>query len=250
VGYPITYPLTCAEAAAGTVMALFHRGLTGQGQRVDVSAQQASVSLGANAPAFMDINQRRIGRSGQFRGELLAAIPERQVWPCKDGFISFAIYGGDTGARVNQALVDWMGSEGMADDFLRSIDWKALDMATVTREWMEPVEERLGAFFLTHTKEEMLQGALERRLILLPVYDLTDILHDPQLQSRGYWMEVEHPELGRSLTYPGPFIQSNPAPVKPGQRAPLIGEHNQEVYGQWLGLSSEEIESLQQQGVI
>ncbi len=250
VGYPITYPIACTEAAAGTVMALFHRGRTGQGQRVDTSAQQASVSLGANAPTFMDINQRIIRRSGQFRGELLAAIPERQVWPCKDGFISFAIYGGDTGARVNQALVDWMDSEGMADDFLRSIDWKALDMSTVTREWMEPVEERLGAFFLTHTKQEMLQGALERRLILLPVYDVTDILNDPQLQARGYWKEVEHPELGRSLTYPGPFIQSSPTPVRSGQRAPLVGEHNQEVYGQWLGLSPEEIKTLQQQGVI
>ncbi|MEK7847655.1 MAG: CoA transferase [Chloroflexota bacterium] len=250
VGYPITYPIASAEAAAGTVMALFHRGRTGQGQRVDVSGQQASVSLGANAPAFWDINRRLIGRSGQFRGELLAAVKERQVWPCKDGFISFAIYGGDTGARVNKALVEWIDSEGMADDFLRGIDWKALDMATVTRDFMEPVEERLGAFFLTHTKEEMLKGALERRLILLPVYDLGDILSDPQLQSRGYWMEVEHPELGGSLTYPGPFIQSRPAPVQPGRRAPMVGEHNREVYSQWLGLSPEQVEALKQEGVI
>ncbi|MDP6100117.1 MAG: CoA transferase [Dehalococcoidia bacterium] len=248
--FPIAYPIAGTEAAAGTVMALFHRGRTGKGQRVDASAQQSSVSLSANAPAFQDINQRRLRRSGQFRGELLAAIPERQVWPCKDGFICFAIYGGATGARVNQALVDWMDSEGMADEFLRGIDWKALDMSTVTREWMEPVEDRLGAFFLTHTKNEMLQGALERRLILLPVYDMTDIINDPQLQSRGYWMDVEHPELGRSITYPGAFIQSRPTPVQPGKRAPMVGEHNREVYGGWLGLTVDEIDALKQQGVI
>lgn len=250
VSYPIAYPIAGAEAAAGTVMALFHRGLTGRGQRVEVSAQQALTGLGFLAPSIWDMNQRLLKRSGQFRSETIAAVKQRQVWRCKDGFISFAIYGGETGARVNQALVDWVDSEGMADDWLRSVDWKALDMATVTRDFMDQVAERLGAFFLTHTKAEMLKGALERRLILLPVYDLGDILNDPQLQSRGYWMEVEHPELGRSLTYPGPFIQSSPTPVRPGRRAPLVGENNQEVYSQWLGLSPEEIETLKQQGVV
>jgi crotonobetainyl-CoA:carnitine CoA-transferase CaiB-like acyl-CoA transferase len=62
-------------------------------------------------------------------------------------------------------------------------------------------------------------------------------------------MEVEHPELGTSITYPGPFAHLSLTPYSIRRRAPLIGEHKQEVY-QELGISPEELISLKEAGII
>lgn len=250
LSFPFAFPFAATEAAVGLLMALHYRHRTGQGQKVDVSAQQVMATMDLNAPAFYEFQKRLIRRSGPFRAELTAGEKELQVWPCSDGWISFSVYGGDTGARVNRALVAWMDSEGMADEFLKGIDWAKLDMAHISRAFLEEVEKRLGAFFLRHTKQELLNGALERRLILLPVYTMGEILDDPQMKAREFWMEVKHPELGATLTYPGPFVKASLTPVRPGGRAPLVGEHNQQVYQEWLGLSLREIERLKQEGVV
>ncbi len=71
-----------------------------------------------------------------------------------------------------------------------------------------------------------------------------------QLNARGFWEEVEHPELGTSFAYPGPYIKLSEAPIKIRRRAPLIGEHNEEIYVKDLGLSFEDLLILKQAKVI
>ena len=63
-------------------------------------------------------------------------------------------------------------------------------------------------------------------------------------------MELEHPELGTTITYPGAFTKASEAPPKLSRRAPLIGEHNREIYEKELGLSKEEIVILKEARVI
>ena len=76
-----------------------------------------------------------------------------------------------------------------------------------------------------------------------------DLLKDPHYRRRGVWETVDHPFTG-PVTYPGrPFIMSK-TPMSPARRAPLLGEHNQEVLCGELGYSQEDLVLLRQQGVI
>ena len=71
----------------------------------------------------------------------------------------------------------------------------------------------------------------------------------PQLRERGYWVDLMHPELGRVIRYPGSCIRSSETGTGPRRRAPLIGEHNEEVYAE-LGLTKQDLVVLRQAGVI
>ena len=109
--------------------------------------------------------------------------------------------------------------------------------------------EVLGEFFLNHTKDELLQLATENRFQLGPCNNAEDILKYPQLEARGFWKDIEHPELDTSLKYPGGAVVSTQGYTGIRRRAPIIGENNDEIYRE-LGLSTEEIEKLKEQKVI
>jgi crotonobetainyl-CoA:carnitine CoA-transferase CaiB-like acyl-CoA transferase len=95
-----------------------------------------------------------------------------------------------------------------------------------------------------------LEEAGKRGIMLYPLFTPKDMLEFNQLMVRKYWVEVEHPELGRTITYPGSFIKTTEAPYRICCRAPLIGEHNEEIYIKELGLSKQELLTLKQMNVI
>jgi crotonobetainyl-CoA:carnitine CoA-transferase CaiB-like acyl-CoA transferase len=76
------------------------------------------------------------------------------------------------------------------------------------------------------------------------------MLEFEQLNIRDYWEEVEHPELDAAITYPGAFVKMTEAPCRIRRRAPLIGEHNEEIYLRELGFSVKELLVLKQAKVI
>ncbi|MBI4289718.1 MAG: CoA transferase [Chloroflexi bacterium] len=241
---------TCGEAAVGAMIALYHAAGTGEGQHVDVSMQESVAMLMFNSRGFWELDKTVLTRQGARRSGLSSGAIQRQTWPCRDGFITFVILGAASGAKTNQGLVQWMDEEGMADDFLRGIDWNAFDMAAASQEFHDQLEARLKAFFLEHTRTELTDGAMKRRVMLYPVATVGDLMASPQLAARGYWTKVDHPETGMSITYPGPFVKCTPNALKPGRRAPLVGEHNNEIYGREVGLSSFELVALRRRGVI
>ncbi|MNC95140.1 Succinyl-CoA:(R)-benzylsuccinate CoA-transferase subunit BbsF [compost metagenome] len=77
-----------------------------------------------------------------------------------------------------------------------------------------------------------------------------ELLADEHLHDRGFWKEVEHPELGRSFVYPGAAAIYNGTPWQISRRAPLIGEHNAEIFCDELGLSRRELTVLAENRVI
>ena len=111
-------------------------------------------------------------------------------------------------------------------------------------------ESPIGRFFLAHTKAELYEGALQRRVMLYPTANCEDTLQNVQLQARDFWVNIEHPELGDTITYPGAFFNASETPWRMRRRAPLLGEHNEEIYGKELGLSPEELVALKQSGVV
>ena len=151
--------------------------------------------------------------------------------------------------RTNVPMINWMDSEGMANDFVKEFDWSKFGMDT-TQEEMDRIEEPTAKFFMAHTKAELFEGALKHGVQLYPVSTPVDMLESPQLAARNFWQEVEHPELGASITYPGAFANASEAPPRISRCAPLIGEHNQEIYEKELGISKEKLIVLKQAGVI
>ena len=115
---------------------------------------------------------------------------------------------------------------------------------------MSLLEEHVGRFFMKHTKAELYEWAIKKRAMLYPVSDSKDLLENKQLMERNFWAAVEHPELGETMTYPGAWAISSEASFNVRYRAPLIGEHNQEIYERELGMTQEEINRLKQSGAI
>ena len=249
IGYLQSHLHASADAALATLMAYYYREGNGEGQHVDISIHQSFVLALFYVVPFWEFLKVISKRYGSFRSGLGTGVIQRMVWPCKDRFVNFTIMGGATGAKTNEALTEWMDSEGMAPDFIKKIDWKRFDMSQMTQELQDKLSEPISRFFMKHTKSELYKGAVERHIMLYPVCNSKDILEDPQLRSRGFWKEVRHPELDDTIIYPGGWMKSSEVSVDIRHRAPLIGEHNQEIYAE-LGLSDQELQTLKQAGVI
>jgi formyl-CoA transferase len=82
------------------------------------------------------------------------------------------------------------------------------------------------------------------------VNNIKDISDDIQLEARVYWKKLEHPELSDTLTYCGPFVKMSETPIQYLRRAPLIGEHNNEVFSRELGIDKTQLLQLKQKGII
>ena len=86
--------------------------------------------------------------------------------------------------------------------------------------------------------------------MLFPVSKAQDLLSDPQLLHREFWMDVEHEELGCTLKYPGPFTKFSETPLRKPRKAPQVGEHNEEIYIGELGLDHEKMKRFKKDEVI
>ena len=246
---PQAYLNAGAQGAVGAMMAYYYRERSGEGQHVDISIQESLLSTATPAISYWALEGFRVKRYGSFRVLDRGGVA-RVVWPCKDGYINCLIIGGVTGARTNKPLTQWMDEEGMLPDFMREIDWDSFDLITVSREQMSLLEEHVGRFFMKHTKADLYGWAVEKRAMLYPVSDSRDLLENEQLRARNFWAAVEHPELGETITYPGAWATSSECRFDVRLRAPLIGEHNQEIYEKELGMTKEEMNRLKQSGVI
>jgi benzylsuccinate CoA-transferase BbsE subunit len=251
VSLPHGYFFAGADAAVGTMIAYYHRLQTGVGQWVDVSIQQSVAMTCFNSVPWWQLQKVIQGRMGAFRKiGLFGGLVLRQTWPCKNGYVIFILTAGAFGARTNQLLTEWMDSEGMAPGFMKEMDWKTLDAKNMTPDFIKAFDEHVMKFFLSHTKEELYEGAVRKGMQLYPVYDCAALAESPQLRARDAWQPVEHSELGTTMTYPGAWVKMSEAGCQIRRRAPLIGEHNLEVYHEGLGLPFEEVERLKQSGVI
>ena len=245
--FPNAYFLSAAEAAVGLLMALHWRWTTGKGTQVNTNLQTSVLEASYEVPLWWKASKFIIKRTGPISQGI---IKYRQIWQCKDGYLSFFFYGGLMGAAGNRAIVEWMDSEGFECEHLKSIDWDALDWSAVTQEEATQMEEPLYEFFMSHTKAECYDEAVKRDIILYPLSTIGDILENPQLKAREYWTQVEHPDLNTSITYPGTFAKSSENFCGITRCAPLIGEHNREIYEKELGLSMQEMLILKEANII
>jgi crotonobetainyl-CoA:carnitine CoA-transferase CaiB-like acyl-CoA transferase len=249
VSFPQSFVSTGTDGAVGAMVAHYHRELTGKGQHVDVSAMESVVYN-----ALEGIPEWTVGGSDFKRRGSLQKMARRLfspvIWECKDGYMSYFFMAGIHGAKANQGIVDWMGSKGMAPQSLKEMDWVKLDAEKMTQEELDAIHEPMAKFFKTCTRTEIQEESIKRLIMMYPIYDSKETMENPQLRARDFWVEIRHDELDDTITYPGAFAKFSETPIKNWRRAPLIGEHNDEIYGRELGFSKDEMVMLKEAGVI
>jgi crotonobetainyl-CoA:carnitine CoA-transferase CaiB-like acyl-CoA transferase len=82
------------------------------------------------------------------------------------------------------------------------------------------------------------------------IRDFKDCFEDAHMRERGFWVSIDHPEVEGTIDYPGAGFRLEKSPITLRHRAPLIGEHNHEIYEGELGLSREQMALLRANGVI
>ena len=203
VSLPQAAAWASVNAAVGTLIAHHHRRLVGRGQHVDASAQCGVLPMLVHAPTFWEMAGVNPMRAGAFLvGRNVNGARMRNIWPCRDGFVTFAVYGGSAGRLSNRSLVQWMAEKGMASDSLLAIDWDTFEVATMTPAEVESMEAAIAPFFLTLTKREFLEQTEARRMLGYVVATAEDIAADPQLTARSVWADADVPELGRAVRLP------------------------------------------------
>ena len=210
--------------------ALFHRDMTGTGQHVDVSIMEAIVSI-LEYKLELYTYQGCIG--GRWFSRHPFSYPHGDVYPCKDGYASVPPL------PELETFSTWLEQPELADPRFTLLKGRI--------DHMEEWEDALTSALQKKTREEYFQEGQEWRLGTGYVVNAGDLSEDPHLKARGFLTEVDHPEAGE-LTYPGLPVQVGGEAFST-KRAPLLGEHNLEVYHS-LGFSTEDIVRLRQGGII
>jgi len=219
-------------ACMAIMAALVHRTVTGQGQYIDASIHEAcSLTTEAQIANYIYRGEVLLRQTG--RHHAAGATPRTQ-FRAADGNYVCALVGGRLNPRYIGQLAHLLDTNGMAGD-LR--DPKYQDPAVITANTSHIIDGLVADFIASLPAEEVYHRAQERGFTWGAVRPAEALLDDPHLHDRGFWKTVEHDELGRSFTYPGEAAIYNGSPWRISRRAPLIGEHNVEIFCGELGLS-------------
>jgi benzylsuccinate CoA-transferase BbsE subunit len=253
IGSPQSSQYAGCEAAIGAMIAYWHRLNTGEGQFVDVSMQESNMSANMNTLQMWDMNKVEFNRVGAFSYVAATNVKQPIYFPCKDGFVMILALGGNPPyVPSSEKLVKWMDEEGMAPEWLKKLNWWVdYNAAVLKQDLADKVGEAITAFTLTKTKEQLYnEGAFERQILVASVSNTRDITEDIQLRARNFWTDIHHPELGGDVPYSGQFAPLSESPVQFKMRAPLIGEHNLEIYVKELGMIGADLKKLKAEGII
>ena len=221
------------------------RDVTGEGQYIDASVHSSCALTTEGAiPTYLFMKQVMRRNTGRHHSLLVSGPSARSQHPTKDGrYLNFGL-GRLTPDRI-KVMVSWMDSHGITHD----LNDPKYQNPGATPEDQAHVNEVVEHFIANITQEEAYHEGQERGFLLGAVRAPEDIVADPHWHDRGFFVEVEHPELGKSFTYPGGSAIFPRTPWQISRRAPLVGEHNEEIYGE-VGLDLPKLTMLREAGVI
>jgi crotonobetainyl-CoA:carnitine CoA-transferase CaiB-like acyl-CoA transferase len=235
VGYPQAAFHAGGQAAADAVIALNERELSGLGQHLDLSMQEAVTWTLMNGPGFPP----NVGDDPPGTGDdrATAKLPPRRgpflgVSPCKDGFVVVT----STSQRqflaaITATILPALRDEGLLSAELAAHDWDAWDAARhageLTDEQTEAAAEVGRAFFLSRDKLALMTWAWTADVHLGPVNSTADLLANPHFNGKGFWQDVD------GTTHPGLSVRSSRTDLKLGRKAPDLGQ-DQALIDEWL----------------
>ena len=244
-------------ALCGAMGAHYFRELTGQGQWVDVSLQQGLIYLTLQAPVMWDLNRINMSRSGSLTRFMrresdgsVRVVTGKRKFPTKDGFVEISLAGGPVFGSSTRSLFELMSETEEIPEEYKEKEWEEMSMATVTQEELDSLAAITEKYCAKQNTMEFYEECVKRRIMAAPLSTTEQLLKNSQLLTREAFVEVEHPELGTTITYPGSWTRFSKSPLVFCRRAPLIGEHNAEIYGEEMGMSQEQTAALRSSGVI
>jgi len=209
-------------AAVGTLAALYHQQATGLGQQVDISKQEAVLSLGrvqVDRYPNEGINQSR----ADFRGGPVG------IFECLDGYVALAA------SQPHQ----WRALIKLVADSETEKYEKFLDDNFREQNWQE-IRQHIADWMMSRAKEEIYHQGQALGCPITPVMTAKDIADSPQTSARQFFVEAVHPVAGR-LRYPATPYRFSAAPSIIERTAPLLGQHNEEVFSRRLHSSEQDL---------
>jgi crotonobetainyl-CoA:carnitine CoA-transferase CaiB-like acyl-CoA transferase len=221
---------------AGIVTALYDRDRSGVGRLVEVAMQEAVYPTLAASYDYYYRTGKIPPRTGNRQSGLNSA--PYNVFATADGHVAIHIV---TEAHWEN-LLKAMGREDLADD-----PRFATNAGRVTH--IEETDALVEDWTRKLPKIEVFARTKAYRIPCAPVRTAPEVMNDPHMHERSMLARINHPELGEIVVPGTPLRLHGTDPVEPGQ-SPTIGQHNNEIYGGWLGLSASEIAELTESGVI
>ena len=220
-----------ANAAAATLAALFQRLSSGLGQHVDVSVVECLASHLVQAVPYYSymgaIKGRRPIQGSGFE----------ELMPAQDGYVVPSVQG----SQPWSVVADLIGGAELKDERFATGSGRI--------EHGEELKQLLIEHLANWDRKELFQTSGERRLVFGMAQDAGDLLACPHLRARGFFVDVDHPVAGRA-EYPGTGAKLSELDFDISRPAPLLGQHNTEIYCDDLGYSSEDLVNLRAAGII
>ena len=222
------------NAALAIMAALYTRMMMGVGQHIDISKQETLLNAQRPDMARYLHEGNPVTRSGSnIPGGLRRSSG---IMPCRDGYLNMHI-------NENQVPIvfEMMGNSELAKDERftpENLPAHRPEFDALVQEWIKD-----------HTRDEIWHAAQQRGIPIAAIYSVGEAAHSEHLQDRGFFGELDHPAAGR-LRYPAIPFKLSKTPLKFQRAAPLLGEHNEEIYCRWLGYSQEDLAAMRRTGVI
>ena len=232
------YQTTSNRAYIGVLIALFHRLATGEGQHVDVSMQEAVATTTEHVNTAYNYTGENAVRCGFRHGGQFIA-----TWQCKDGYVSITT----NTKKAWDDLRAWMDRDGMAGDLM---DEQYNDRFILRGEHSSHIEELVEAWTLSHTRQEITEWGQANHHPWGPVSTASELLDNEQLWDRGFYQKITDPQAGSEIVYPGSPYKMSEDGWRLESSAPQVGQHNNQVYCDELGLSTDELQELIRAGVV
>jgi crotonobetainyl-CoA:carnitine CoA-transferase CaiB-like acyl-CoA transferase len=218
-----------AVATLGAVMAAIRDG---EGQQVDVSIQESLVSqleLFFEFWPYMGMIASRLGRK---------PIQPLEAMQCKDGWIYLCCVEEHQWRGFVEVMgnPEWANEEIFADRLKRAENWEALKIF-------------LEEYVAEQTVLDLYKKVQEKRVPFAPVSTMGDLLNSEHLRARGFFVEIPHSEAG-AHKYPGAPLKYSATPWQIRMPAPVLGQHNDEIFGARLGLGAARLAEFRRAGVI
>jgi benzylsuccinate CoA-transferase BbsF subunit len=223
-------------SAFALLAALRHRQKTGEGQYIDLSSSECVSALVGDQLMEFTMNKRSPFRCGN-QDSIMAP---HNCYRCKgrDKWISIAVA---TDEEWN-ALCRVMGNP----------EWSKYEAFTSPlSRWKNRVEldKHVAEWTINYTHDEAMTMLQSAGVAAMTSFAAKDILLDPHVKARGIIQEIEHPVMGKKVVLsPSWKLSETPARIK--KCSPLLGEHNEVVFGGLLGMSREEIKKLEEEKII
>ena len=240
-GPPVRAGVTVADFMGGThlyagiLTALYERDRSGQGRLVEIAMQEAVYYTLAGSLEQYNRTGKIPARSGNGGN---GAVSPYGVYPAMDGFV--AIHTGTEGHWHN--ILDAAGRPELKDEpRYRTMH----DRAACADEVNAIVAAWTGGL----TMQDAVAQARKFRIPLAPVRDVNEVMRDEHMHGRGALEWVDHPDLGH-VVMPTTPLRLHGLDVASTVPSPRVGQHNDEIYGGWLGLSAAELAKLREDGVI